>query len=362
MRICHVTSAHPSSDVRILVKECSSLANAGYEVFLVAKGDSRESLGVRIVGAGACPSSRLKRMFSFARKVFKLSLKLDCDIYHLHDPELINFVKKYKKAGKTVIFDCHEDVGAQIEDKEWIPGPFRKMVANSYKRKECRMMKRVDAIVAATPHIATLFEGKVKNLATVNNFPKLDEYVFQDTPFKNRERIICYTGLINAARGEKQMVDTMQYVDGELILAGLTESEPATSEKVKYLGNLPRSEVNNIYKKSRVGLVVFQPKKNHIDSQPNKIFEYMASGLPIVGSNFPLWKELIEDNQCGLCVDPNNPEEIGKACSYYLDHDNEAEEAGKNGRKAVEALYNWKNEEKKLLDLYKVLINGKETK
>ncbi|MBD3768073.1 MAG: glycosyltransferase, partial [Gammaproteobacteria bacterium] len=100
------------------------------------------------------------------------------------------------------------------------------------------------------------------------------------------------------------------------------------------------------------GLVTFLPAPNHIDAQPNKMFEYMSAGLPIITSIFPLWREIVEGNQCGLCVDPLDPQAIGEAIQYLIDNPVEAEQMGKNGRQAVEQKYNWTIEEQKLLDLY----------
>lgn len=220
MRVCHVTSVHISTDVRIAVKECPSLAAAGYDTFLVAKGESREEEGVHIIGVGNPPKSRVKRIILFSNIVFKKSLELDCEIYHLHDPELLRFVKKYKRRGKKVIFDSHEDVPAQIEDKYWIPSFLRKIVASLYKQYETMTVRSVDAVVAATPYIAEQFKNRASNIVVINNYPKLGDIEFQDTPFSERKAVVCYAGGINEIRGEKVMVEAMKDVDGLLILAG----------------------------------------------------------------------------------------------------------------------------------------------
>ena len=82
------------------------------------------------------------------------------------------------------------------------------------------------------------------------------------------------------------------------------------------------------------------------------MFEYMAAGIPVVASNFPLWKEIIEENKCGICVEPANVEQISDAVNYLLNNPEEAQRMGANGRKAVEEKYNWNNEAKTLLQLY----------
>ena len=82
----------------------------------------------------------------------------------------------------------------------------------------------------------------------------------------------------------------------------------------------------------------------------------MSAGLPIVASNFPLWREIVEGNKCGICVEPTDSAAIGKAVQYLVDNPAEASEVGQNGRRAVLRKYNWTNEEQKLLALYRRVL------
>ena len=91
---------------------------------------------------------------------------------------------------------------------------------------------------------------------------------------------------------------------------------------------------------------------NHVNALPNKMFEYMSAGLPVIASNFPLWKEIVEGNKCGLTVNPLSPKEIAEAIRYLLAHPEEARKMGENGRKAVLEKYNWDNESRKLMVFY----------
>ena len=106
---------------------------------------------------------------------------------------------------------------------------------------------------------------------------------------------------------------------------------------------------------AQIGLLLFHPEPNHVDAQPNKMFEYMSSGLPVIASNFPLWKQIVEGNQCGLCVDPLDPAAIAAAIDYIVSHPEEARAMGENGKKAVDEKYNWGAESIKLISLYRSL-------
>jgi glycosyltransferase involved in cell wall biosynthesis len=123
-------------------------------------------------------------------------------------------------------------------------------------------------------------------------------------------------------------------------------------DKVEELGQLNRSEVAQTLARSMAGLVLFHPEPYHLDAQPNKMFEYMSASLPVIASNFPLWKEIIEGNQCGICVDPMNPAAIGEAIQWLIDHPDEAKRMGENGRRAVEKKYNWESQVISLTKLY----------
>ena len=107
---------------------------------------------------------------------------------------------------------------------------------------------------------------------------------------------------------------------------------------------------------SLAGVVTFLALPNHVNAQPNKIFEYMAAGIPVIGSNFQLWKEIIENNDCGICVDPTKPKEIAKAIEFIQENPMKAKEMGKRGRKKVLDKYNWQPEGIKLVSVYNNLF------
>lgn len=355
MKVCHFTSAHETTDVRIFLKECCSLQKAGHEVFLVGRGESAERSDVHIVGCGE-PKGRMDRFLFFSKKVYRKALELDCEVYHFHDPDLLRYVGKLKKKGKKVIFDSHEDVPAQIMDKTWIPRIFRGLVAKAYGKYETRMVKKADAVVAATPYIAEKFQGRAKRIEVLNNYPRLDDIQFHSESFEKREALVCYVGGVSEARGERIMLEAMKRVDGKLIIAGKHEKNKIEDGGiVEYIGQIDRKAVNQVYGQAVAGLVVLKPCKNYVNSQPIKMYEYMAAGLPVIYSNFPAWKKVMEETGAGIGVNPENPEELAEAIRYLLQNREKAQEMGRKGKQTVERKYSWAMEEKKLSRLYSEL-------
>ena len=355
-RVCHVSSAHGSHDIRIFVKECRSLAEMGHEVLFVAYGDSELIDNVQIVGLGNRPTTRRARMAVGAKQAFEKARSLQADVYHLHDPELLPYAKRLRAAGARVIFDSHEDVPAQIISKERIPKGLRKVISAIYKRYETEIVRGLDAVVAATPFIAQQFDGRAPKVAVVNNYPVLSDIEFHADAFSGREAIACYTGGISEARGEKVMIEAMRSSGGKLVLAGRRAEGGEGDRGYEYLGILDRAGVNALYGKSVVGLVLLQPLKNYVASKPIKMYEYMAAGLPVVASNFPLWRALIEENECGICVPPDDPDSIRQAIVRLFKDRDLAQAMGARGRAVIEEKYNWDKEKLILYALYNDLL------
>lgn len=372
-KICHLTTVHPPFDTRIFHKEAKSLAKAGYSVTLIARHDKEEIIdGVKIISLKT-PKNRIVRMTKTLLECYRKAVKIDADLYHFHDPELIFVGWLLKRRGKKVIYDVHEDVPKQIRTKEWIWKPVRVMIAKVTGFLEKIFSRRFDGIICATPSIAENFEHLRGRVDVVHNYPLLGELFRSDgnsDERKKRSNCVVYVGGITVNRGTKEMIQAIEMIpssyNAKLLLGGkfIPNSLEGAAKKmpgwnqVEYLGWLNRTQVGDTLVKARAGLVLFHPAPNHINAQPNKMFEYMSAGLPVIASHFPLWREIIEGNRCGLMVDPLNPREIAEAIKFIFDNPRETEEMGCRGRKAVETKYNWLGEEKKLLEVYRRILNG----
>ena len=364
IKVCHISTVHPVFDIRIFHKECKSLEKAGYEVHLIIQHKKDEEIEDIKIHSLPKPKNRIERFLKLRELAYQKAVEINADIYHFHDPELIPVGLKLKKLGKKVIYDVHEDVPRQILTKPYLNKFIRHIISRTFEIYENYASKKFDAIITATPHIRDRFLKINKNTIDINNFPKLDE-LYEPVSWENRKNEICYIGGISRIRGIVELVKALEYVDTTLHLAGNFESEELEKEvvnlpgwkKVKYYGFVDREKIKEILKQVKIGIVTLHPIINYLYSLPIKMFEYMSAGIPVVASKFPLWQDIVEKNKCGICVDPQNPKEIASAINYLLSNDNIAKKFGENARNLVETKYNWQNEEKKLLKVYKNLLN-----
>ncbi|HWY34898.1 MAG TPA: glycosyltransferase family 4 protein, partial [Nitrosopumilaceae archaeon] len=374
-KICHLSSVHRGLDIRIFRKECLSLAEAGHEIHLVINASPAEvaeaaSLGVTVHALRYTSNTgRLFRVLVQAFSCYRMGKRLKADLYHLHDPELMLYGLLLIWSGKRVIFDAHEDLSGSILARDWIPRFMRNFVAASARRVERFCARRFSAVVTATPYIGTLFSDTNDRVLVVNNFPILGELERQNEFSKVDRDCVCYVGGIEEIRGIKDSVKAVEIVGCQFLIAGRFGSEKLRDEisqyagwrYVKDYGFVDRDTISKIMEQSFCGLVTLYPVPNYVNALPIKMFEYMSVGVPVIASNFPLWRRIIEGNQCGICVDPKKPEEIAAAIQYLYDRPEEVIRMGQNGRRVSERIYRWDKEASALVSLYRNLLSGEES-
>jgi glycosyltransferase involved in cell wall biosynthesis len=363
-RVVHLTTAHARGEVRIFLKECLSLSSGGYDVHLMVADGLGSAVvdGVTIHDAGAF-IGRFQRMLILPWRMYFKARKLKALSYHYHEPELHFIALPLLFGGSRVIYDSHEDVPRAILSREWINIKLRRFVSKTFELFENFITKRISAVVGATDHIARRFSQMNERSVAINNYPLATE-ISDELVGREVNRNVCYIGGISLARGIVEMVNAMEHIDARLILAGPFETDAVEQYvrnlpgwgKVEYRGNVNRKEVHEIMALSQAGLLFFHPEPNHVDAQPNKMFEYMSSGLPVLASNFPLWKLILEDSNVGWQADPLDSNAIAQLIDKVVSDPSTSAEMGRKGRQMVLSQYQWLYEEKKLLSLYSELI------
>jgi glycosyltransferase involved in cell wall biosynthesis len=368
-RIAMLSSVHPPFDTRIFQKEARSLVAAGYDVTYVVPHDRDEVVdGVRIK---ALPPAlgRLRRMLVAPGRVLRAALALGADAYHFHDPELIPVGLALKLRGKRVIYDVHEDVPKSILGKSYLPPRLVRPLALTSGVVEQGASRAFDLLVLARDDIEASFHRHPHTLL-VRNYPSTS--TFPDVPRRPRgdgHFLVAYTGGLTAGRGAVQMIEAIGLVAERcrprLVIFGRFWPEELEMQvralpgfaRVDYRGWVPYETLPAQLVSADAGIVAFLPEPNHVNAGPTKLFEYMASGLPVVASDFPMWRDIIQGSGCGICVDPADPSAVAAALEYLADHPERRAEMGANARRAVVERYNWEVEADRLVQAYSELLH-----
>ena len=372
IKVCHMTTVHKRYDGRILKKECVSLANAGYDVtLLVADNLPDENYkNVKISSIDFSPKNRFDRIFNSKKQMLKKALLINADIYHFHDPELIPVGLSLKKINKKVIYDSHEDYREDIKDKFWIPSIIRLPMSAIFSIYENYAFKKFDCVISVTPHIVNKFKKYNKNTFQITNYPIFVDFdnLIENNEFKNKN--VCFTGLMSPIWMHENIIKAINNLKNiKYITAGPTEGDYLNILKnndpnscLEYKGIVPQEKVFEIFKNSCSGIALLNYsratgfKTGTIGN--TKLFEYMMAGLPVICTDFVLWKEIIDKWACGICVSPYDIHAIADAIDFIINDPEKAKAMGDNGQKAVYEEYNWSTQETILLSIYQKISSG----
>ncbi len=363
-RICHITTVHTTFDVRIFHKQCRSLADAGYEVYLIAKAEAdqvREGVRIKAIPPDG---SRLKKSIM----ALKIAKSIKADIYHFHDPELLPagvLLKIFTPA--KIVYDVHEDVAKHALGKSWWRPWKRNFFAFILNTVEWLSHWFFDLIICAEDSYLRKFR---KRRVVIHNYPLLVEW--NESSSRTKHADLIYVGTVRRKRGLFEMIKAVELLSRQARPVSLeiigpffppalrqeTENllaQSQLSEIIRITGALDHTQIFEHIDRARIGLALLHPDSNYIHSLPTKMFEYMMFGLPVLVSDFPLWREIVDRERCGLCVDAQNPEAVAGAVKKMLGDVKQMEQMGRQGRRAVREKYNWQIEEKRLIECYQNL-------
>lgn len=351
-----------------MMRECVSTKKSGFDVVIISEGESGKENGIDFIGFPHT-SFRLMRFFVRSKKMIVEAIKQEPDIVQLHAPELLLYALRLKRLGIKVIFDSHEFYSYQIREKHYIPKPIRNAVASVYSMFETFVCRRIDCVLYPCTVLGkNYFANKAKKSLKIENYsmsvapyPKL----FINNAIQNHA--VIHAGGLTEERGITTLAQAIIKTDAILILCG-PFSSPGYQQKVmdlcpqgkiEYKGNLDRASLFQQYAQVAVGVCTIHAVGQYalLDNMSTKVYEYMQSGLPVVMSDFPCYRHWNSIYHFGICVDPENVDEIADAIRYLFDHPDEARQMGENGRRAVEEEFNWDVEAKKLLRLYEEILN-----
>lgn len=370
VKALHLGQIHKPNDRRIWEKECGSLISSGkYEVVYYTSDKYRNSSSDSRIKFHSMQRSAFYSRGHLRQSIEELNYIICTEnprIIHFHEYEiayLIPYIKKRYPSIK-IIYDVHENnSGYYFEKYESQFGRIvGKVIEAVVRAKDDYYAKKSDAVITVADYLVGRF-SKMTKTTLVGNYPILETCI--DDDFEKRDGShVCYIGGIGYDKGGS-LCRVVHDIHGKITIAGPIYDEQfhsflnqvlAGNKNIEYVGVLPPEQVKPLLEKSGIGYCVFQKTPNNYNANPNKLFEYMMAGLPVVCSDFPAWKEIIAGSKCGITVNPEDEDEIAKAINYLISHPKEAREMGQNGRRAVEEIYNWDNEAKKLLQIYNELV------
>ena len=370
LHIVHATVVHGRYDIRILYKQCASLSRSpqGRVSLFVADDlpdETRE--GVRIHAVGKPKFGRAGRAVLGSLALWGAIRAADPSLVHLHDPELLPLALVLRAAGTPVVFDMHENLPKEILTKPWISRPVRRVLSRltrAFQRWACR---GIPTVFAETSYAADFPD--VRTGAVVLNYPLLSRLTEISQP-KATTFTVGYIGVVSAERGAEVTAAALDELarDGiaaAAVFVGPVATDLGHSERFNWAvdsglitltGRLEPSEGWPLMAACHVGVAVLAPSPNFVDSYPTKLFEYMALGLPVVVSDFPLWRRVVDDAQCGFVVDPTDVSALAGVLRWLRDNTADAAAMGARGRAAAIARYSWDSEFRKLAAVYDALL------
>lgn len=385
-------------DARVL-KEAKTLTEFGHDVRIIAVLDKDTELyeerdGFRILRvdtslAGERPATAEERprslrllrrlpmkihsffaLLRYYRRAWKIVKKEPGDIYHCHDLDTLplGYMAKRRHGGRLV-YDAHELTTelAYISRLErvgwWVLERF--------------LIRRADEVIATGTYRADYLAKKYKIAVptVVLNCPPL---IGVGTPNRalrdklglvdDKVPVILYQGGFIVGRGLDKLVLAIAYLErGVLVLMGwgpleaelrILVKEKSLEEHVYFTEPVAPDRVVYYCMSASVGVVmVLHTSLNNYYATPNKLYEYIHAGLPVVSSDFPALREIVEGYELGCTFDPEAPESIAAAINRVLADEQRYDTMRKNALEAAR-IFNWETESRKLLEIYRRLSHS----
>jgi len=396
IKICFLADKHDLFDDRIYWKMAVPLIEKGFDVHYILIKDSYEKgitkEGVRFEMLKVKTPSKNKYLnfilkvinpFNNYKKLFKIASNLNADVYHFHDLWINRIGKKLKHlAHKPVVFYDAREPYAQdyisFTDAEGITKKLVSLFAKYVEIWEKKKAKNYDLIISNEETVRDNFRKALGNDKAEVIYNYTDIYKnYNETSLVNKKYDFIYSGGVTESRGAMKIIEAVKIVKKSMpkvnmVFVGRYSPDNLESklqnfidsndlnENVKLFPFVKYNEVSNFYNDSKVGLITWLPLKALTIKMPIKVFEYMAFGLPIIGSDFGHIKQYIESNNCGLTVNPNHPDEIAKAMIGILKDSQSYYDFSKNGRTVTLQKYRWEFELNRLINFYNNALNDRE--
>lgn len=255
-----------------------------------------------------------------------------------------------RRCGARLVYDAHE---------LWSEQPFitsQEAVAY-WDALEARLIPEADAVLTVSEPFAEVLEQRYG--VEVEAIHNCQEYQPLKPGTARAEPLALYQGVYGVDRGLEELVESARYQDQVTVaLRGYGEREPALRalaeglEHVVFLEPCPAAEIVTRAGEADLGVIPFLPScLNHYLNTPNKLFEFMMAGLPIVAADLPDLRRFVQDQEIGVLVDPRSPRDLARGIVELATHP-QREAMGRRAHELARTRYHWEAEGKKLLEVY----------
>lgn len=382
MHIAMLLSNPFRPDPRVL-KEARSLNQHGYHITIIcwdrkAEFRAKEELaaGIEVIRIQSARSDyalgarQINRIFRFWQAALSVLSEMKPDLVHCHDFDTLPVGLYWCRRNNTsAIYDAHEYYADLVKPR--LRGIAGICIYWIIKYAERSLARRADAIITVDDSLANIYRAINSRVLVIGHYPSIELCNTPTSVFSKSTLNLLYTGRISNDRGSIAYLNLLRAlldrnIPTRLILAGVFT--PVEEEKhfweiargvesyVKFHKWIQYDHIHEILQEGDVGLALLQPEPRYIAAIPVKLFEYMAAGLPVICSNFPLIQNLVESTKCGALVNPTDRDTtVELLCSWWMDP-NTPKTLGENGRSAIRNSYNWESLAASLNRLYQSLL------
>lgn len=367
MKILIIRSNPVSPDPRV-EKEALTLGMAGNEVDILAwdrdntniKYDRRDYYEIHRFGLKADYGKPLLiiKLFIWWIYEFFYLIRTRYDIIHACDFDTLivaAFVSKLRN--KILIYDCFDFYSDSL------PSIVPDIMRNIVSRFEIFFATFAHTVILVDESRIIQFKNRIKKPAIVYNSPSDALITFNQYDEKKEDFLIFYAGILDENRGFRKIIEATENLKGiQFIIAGFGADEKIlinlfkNTTNTKYIGKIPYKDVIKYTRDCKMLFALYDPKiPNHQYSSPNKLFEAMMCGKPIIVSAETSMASIVEKEKCGIVVPYGDIQKIREAVCSLKNNPGLCRELGENGRRAYEERFSWKIMEKRLINIYNKL-------
>lgn len=343
LQVLVCTIVHHPQDARILHRQIRALLDAGHHVTYAAPFTAYETEAFAEVDTVDLPRAvgrERTKAIRAARKLFR-DRGEEFDVILLHDPELL-LATIGQRLDNAIVWDVHEDTGAALVAKPWLPGAVRPFAGATVRALEDFAERRYRLMLAESGY-RSRFRGVHPVVLNTTYVP--------DTVVPPGVDRIVYVGHLTAARGVDAMVGAARLLAGsgltvDVIGQADAYSKPLLREAMDdnvltWHGFVPNNKAMALLDGALCGISLLRDLPNYRHSMPTKVLEYMAHGVPVVTTPLPSAVTLAQVHKCGIVVPFDDPAAAADAVLRLRDDRELRIGMGHRGHQAARMSYHW---------------------